>query len=213
MEKIAADFRAKTDCLAADVRVQGDAIAADLKAKQEKITDEVWRDRSPEAFGELGGHHSPYDSTTAGMDVANRRAYFLGVRRLVLFAQVVELVIAFAIQLSDPYGGVAGFVVGDGDSSVTSSTELAGSGYGTERLGLAIAAALGQAALCTILFAFFGCDRVVLMVVNWMGLEHGVAAVWVLIRAAGADGKASLVASGVWLAGMAFACLYFGRQL
>lgn len=65
IEKIAADFRAKTDDLAADVRARREAIAADLKAKQEKITDEVLRDRSPEAFGELGGHHSPYDSTTA----------------------------------------------------------------------------------------------------------------------------------------------------
>lgn len=65
IEKIAADFRTKTDDLAADVRARGEAISADLKAKQEKITDEVLRDRSPEAFGELGGHHSPYDSTTA----------------------------------------------------------------------------------------------------------------------------------------------------
>ena len=65
IEKIAADFRTKTDDLAADVRARGEAIAADLKAKQEKITDEVLRDRSPEAFGELGGHHTPYDPTTA----------------------------------------------------------------------------------------------------------------------------------------------------
>lgn len=65
IEKIAADFRTKTDDLAADVRARGEAIAADLKAKQGKITDEVLRDRSPEAFGELGGHHTPYDPTTA----------------------------------------------------------------------------------------------------------------------------------------------------
>lgn len=75
IEKIAADLRAKRDDIAADVRARGEAIATDLKAKQEaiaadlkatqeKITDEVLRDRSPEAFGELGGHKS-YDSATA----------------------------------------------------------------------------------------------------------------------------------------------------
>lgn len=65
LEKIAAGFRAKTDELAADVRARGEAMATDLKAKHERVTDEVLRDRYPEAFGELGGHHSPYDSTTA----------------------------------------------------------------------------------------------------------------------------------------------------
>lgn len=65
MEKIAADLRSKRDDIAADLRAKRDDIAADLKAKQEKITDEVLRDRSPEAFGELGGHQSSYDSATA----------------------------------------------------------------------------------------------------------------------------------------------------
>lgn len=64
IEKIAENLKSKRDDIAADVRARGEAIAADLKAKQEKITDEVLRDRSPEAFGELGGHHS-YDSATA----------------------------------------------------------------------------------------------------------------------------------------------------
>lgn len=64
IEKIAENLKAKRDDIAADVRARGEALAADLKAKQEKITDEVLRDRSPEAFGELGGHHS-YDSATA----------------------------------------------------------------------------------------------------------------------------------------------------
>lgn len=67
MEKLAADLRSKRDDIAADLRAKRDDIAADLKAKQEKITDEVLRDRSPEAFGELGGHQSSYeyDSATA----------------------------------------------------------------------------------------------------------------------------------------------------
>lgn len=64
IEKIAADLKARRDDIAADVRARGEAIAADLKAKQAKIADEVLRDRSPEAFGELGGHRS-YDSATA----------------------------------------------------------------------------------------------------------------------------------------------------
>lgn len=64
IEKVAADLRAKRDDIAADVLARGQAIASELKVKQEKIADEVLRDRSPEAFGELGGHAS-YDSATA----------------------------------------------------------------------------------------------------------------------------------------------------
>lgn len=64
IERIAADFKAKRDDIAADVRACGEAIAADFKAKHVKLTDEVLRERSPEAFGELGGHRS-YDSATA----------------------------------------------------------------------------------------------------------------------------------------------------
>lgn len=64
IEKLAAELRAKRDDITAEVRARGEALAAELKAKQEKIADEVLRDRSPEAFGELNGHHS-YDSATA----------------------------------------------------------------------------------------------------------------------------------------------------
>eukprot|EP00904_Undaria_pinnatifida_P000210 jgi/Undpi1/1018/HiC_scaffold_10.g04482.m1 len=142
------------------------------------------------------------------MDVANRRAFFLGIRRVVLLAQVVELVIACSWQAAFPYGGVAGFAAGGGDSSASSS-----GGDGRGRLGLLIAAALGQAAMYTSLLAFFGCDRVVLRAVNVTGWEHGAAAAWVLARAVGAAGKLPHLAACAWLAGMAFLCLYFGRQL
>ncbi len=65
LEKIAADLRAKKEHIATHINDRKEAIAADLKAKQEKIADEVLRERSPEAFGELGGHASSYDSATA----------------------------------------------------------------------------------------------------------------------------------------------------
>lgn len=65
LEKIAADLRAKKEHIATHISDRKEAIAADLKAKQEKIADEVLRERSPEAFGELGGHASSYDSATA----------------------------------------------------------------------------------------------------------------------------------------------------
>lgn len=70
IDKLAADLRATRDHIAADIHARGEAIAADLKGKQEKIVDEVLRERSPEAFGELGGHASSYDSATAVSRVA-----------------------------------------------------------------------------------------------------------------------------------------------
>lgn len=143
-----------------------------------------------------------------GMDVANQRAFFLGIRRVVLLAQVVELVIACSWQAIFPYGGVAGFAARDKDSSA-----ITPGGGGRGRLGFAVAAALGQAAVYTSLLAFFGCDRVVLRAVNVTGWEHGAAAAWVLTRTFGAAGKLPHLAACVWLAGMAFLCLYFGRQL
>lgn len=65
IEKLAADLRAKKEHIATHIHDRKEAFAADLKAKQEKIADEVLRERSPEAFGELGGHASSYDSATA----------------------------------------------------------------------------------------------------------------------------------------------------
>lgn len=65
IEKLAADLRAKKEHIATHLHDRKEAFAADLKAKQEKIADEVLRERSPEAFGELGGHASSYDSATA----------------------------------------------------------------------------------------------------------------------------------------------------
>lgn len=152
-----------------------------------------------------------------GMDVANRRSFFLGVRRIVLLAQVVELIIACVWQAAFPYGGVAGFVATGNDKSATATTPAPGGDmYGRGRVGIALAGALGQGALYTILMVFFGCDRVVLRTVRWTGWEHGVAAAWALARAmgvAGGGGKLSHVILAAWLAGMAFLCGYFGRQL
>lgn len=65
IEKLAADLRAKKEHITTHINDRKEALAADLKAKQEKIADEVLRERSPEAFGELGGHASSYDSATA----------------------------------------------------------------------------------------------------------------------------------------------------
>ena len=65
IEKLAADLRAKKEHIATHIHDRKEAFTADLKAKQEKIADEVLRERSPEAFGELGGHASSYDSATA----------------------------------------------------------------------------------------------------------------------------------------------------
>lgn len=84
IEYIASELRARTDDIAADMRARGEAIAADLQAKQEKITDELLRDRSPEAFGELGGHRS-YDPTTAVRRLAFQRSsymYIYAIRRI-----------------------------------------------------------------------------------------------------------------------------------
>lgn len=65
IEKLAADLRAKKEHIATHIHDRKEAFTAELKAKQEKIADEVLRERSPEAFGELGGHASSYDSATA----------------------------------------------------------------------------------------------------------------------------------------------------
>lgn len=160
----------------------------------------------------------PYDAAfrfrkklLQGMDVANRRSFFLGIRRVVLLVQVVELVAACCWQAAFPRGGIAGFVFAGSEPSATTSG--LGGGDGGGRLGLAMAASLGQAALYTILLVFFGCDRVVLRAVRVTGWEHGAAAAWALTRAFGAVGKLSHLAACTWLAGVAFLCVYFGRQL
>lgn len=156
--------------------------------------------------------------TTQGLDVANRRSFFLGIRRVILLAQVVELIGACVWQTLFPYGGVAGFVAGGKESFGTPTGGTTGDplGSGQGRLGLAISAALGQGALYSILLVFFGCDRVVLRAVRLTGWEHGAAAAWALVRAVGVaseGGAISRVAVALWLAGMALTCAYFGRQL
>lgn len=150
-----------------------------------------------------------------GMDVANRRSFFLGIRRLVLLVQVVELITACAWQTAFPFGGVAGFIANCKESAPAMTPR--GEDYsGRGKLGLAVAASLGQAALYTSLLVFFGCDRIVLRAVRVTGWEHGAAAAWAFMRAAGllgGGGKLSHVAVCAWLAAMAFLCGYFGRQL
>lgn len=160
------------------------------------------------------------------MDVANRRSFFLGIRRIVLLAQVVELLAACVWQTVFPYGGVAGFfsataggAAGDASTAgipplrdIIANTKGAGDGRG--RLGLAVAASLAQCSLYTMLLVWFGCDRVVLRAVRLTGWEHGAAAAWALTRlVSGPGGKLSHLAACTWLAGMAFLCAYFGRQL
>lgn len=134
---------------------------------------------------------------------------------MVLLLQVVELLVACAWQVVYPHAGVAGFVAGRAGAS---SATLWGGGLadGEGRLGLAVAVALGQCALYTILLVFFGCDRVVLRAVRLTGWEHGAAAAWAVartFRAAGAGGPIPVVAVASWLAGVAMLCGYFGRQL
>ncbi|CAM9318689.1 unnamed protein product [Hapterophycus canaliculatus] len=221
-----ADLLAKKDHIAADIHARGEAVAADLKAKQEKITDEILRERSPEAFGELGGHSSSYDSATAGMDVANRRSFFLGIRRIILLVQVAELLAASLWQAAFPYGGLAGFVAAapataGGADGTPAALQISlkeiiagGVGDGGGRLGLAVAACLAQFSVYTMLLVWFGCDRVVLRGIRVTAWEHGAAAAWVLARlVAGSGDKLSHLAACTWLAGMAFLCAYFGRQL
>ncbi|CAM9250230.1 unnamed protein product [Ectocarpus sp. 13 AM-2016] len=226
IDKLAADLRATRDHIAADIHARGEAIAADLKGKQEKIVDEVLRERSPEAFGELGGHASSYDSATAGMDVANRRSFFLGIRRVLLLVQVVELLAACMWQAAFPFGGLAGFITassttnGEGGTPNTAGLAtlkdiVAGeAGDGRGPLGLALAACLAQFSVYTMLLVWFGCDRVVLRGVRVTAWEHGAAAVWALTRLmTGPGGKLTHLVACAWLAGMAFLCAYFGRQL
>lgn len=158
------------------------------------------------------------------MDVANRRSFFLGIRRIVLLAQVVELLAACVWQTAFPYGGVAGFFASAaggtaGDASTAARPSLKdivakGAGDGRGRLGLAVAASLAQFSVYTMLLVWFGCDRVVLRAVRVTGWEHGAAAAWALTRlVTGPGGKLSHLAACTWLAGMAFLCAYFGRQL
>ncbi|CAM9117058.1 unnamed protein product [Scytosiphon promiscuus] len=226
IDRMTADLLAKRDNIAADIHAKGEAIAADFKSKQEKITDEMLRERSPEAFGELGGHSSSYDAATAGMDVASRRSFFLGVRRVILLVQVVEFLAASLWQAAFPYGGVAGFVAAapataggtDGTAAAIriSLKEIVagGVGDGTGRLGLAIAACLAQFSVYTMLLVWFGCDRVVLRGIRVTGWEHGAAAAWALARlAVGPGDRLSHLAASTWLGGMAVLCAYFGRQL
>lgn len=130
---------------------------------------------------------------------------------MVLLVQVVELILACSWQAAFPFGGVAGFVAVGPKLQVMTSD--GGEGDGRGRLGLAVAASLGQAALYTILLVFFGCDRVVLRAVRLTGWEHGAAAAWTLMRAFSTVGKLTHLAACVWLAGMALVCVYFGRQL
>lgn len=151
-----------------------------------------------------------------GMDVANRRSFFLGIRRVVLLAQVVELLAACFWQVAFPHGGLAGFFAAAGDSPAGGAASIAKSrlGDGRGRLGLAVAASLAQFSLYTMMLVWFGCDRVVLRAVRVTGWEHGAAAAWALQRlVAGSEGKLSHLVACVWLAGMAFLCAYFGRQL
>lgn len=157
------------------------------------------------------------------MDVANRRSFFLGIRRIVLLAQVVELLAACIWQTAFPYGGVAGFFAAAGGTAGSASTAakpslrdiiVKGAGDGRGRLGLAVAASLAQFSVYTMLLVWFGCDRVVLRAVRVTGWEHGAAAAWALARlVTGPGGKLSHLAACTWLAGMAFLCAYFGRQL
>lgn len=154
------------------------------------------------------------------MDVASRRSFFLGIRRIVLLVQVVELLAACIWQAAFPFGGVAGFVTGaaaGGTSKAAESTLgdiVAGMGDGRGRLGLAMAASLAQFSVYTMLLVWFGCDRVVLRAVRVTGWEHGAAAVWALTRlVTGPGGKLLHLAVCAWLAGMTFLCGYFGRQL
>lgn len=163
--------------------------------------------------------------TPQGMDVANRRSFFLGIRRVLLLVQVVELLAACMWQAAFPFGGVAGFITaasttnGDGGTSNTVKATLrdivAGeAGDGRGRLGLAMAACLAQFSVYTMLLVWFGCDRVVLRGVRVTAWEHGAAAIWALTRlVTGPGGKLTHLVSCAWLAGMAFLCAYFGRQL
>lgn len=142
------------------------------------------------------------------MHVANRRSFFLGIRRIVLLVQMVELILACLWQTAFPYGGIAGFVAGRADFPA-----FAKEGDGRGRLGLAVSASLAQAALYTSLLIFFGCDRVVLRAVRWTGWEHGAAALWILLRACAPIGNLTHVLAGAWCAAMMSTCIYFGRQL
>lgn len=149
------------------------------------------------------------------MDVANRRSFFLGIRRLLLLVQAVEFTTACAWQAAFPFGGVAGFVANCKELA-PAMTPRGEDNSGRGRLGLAVAASLGQAALYTSLLVFFGCDRIVLSAVRVTGWEHGAAAAWALMRATGllgGGGKLSHVVMCAWLAAVAFLCGYFGRQL
>lgn len=147
------------------------------------------------------------------MDVANRRSFFLGIRRIVLLVQVVEFITACSWQIAFPYGGVAGFLVSDPDKPEQTSDWADWMRDSRGRLGIAVAAALGQAALYTVLLVFFGCDRVVLRAVRVTGWEHGAAAAWALFKTFVGVGKLHYLAASAWLAGVAFLCAYFGRQL
>lgn len=134
---------------------------------------------------------------------------------MILLAQVIELITACAWQAAFPYGGVAGFV-SNHKGSASAMTPRSADDSGRGSLGLAVAASLGQAALYTALFVFFGCDRVVLSAVRVTGWEHGAAAAWALMRAAGmlgGGGKLCHVVACAWLTVMTFLCGYFGRQL
>lgn len=149
--------------------------------------------------------------------MANRRAFFIGIRRVILVVQVVELIAACVWQALFPYGGVAGFIAaGEASLTMPEGARDATKRVGQGRLGLAISAALGQSALYTTIFVFFGCDRAVLRAVRLTGWEHGAAAAWALVRAvrvADGGGKILNIAVSLWLGFVAVLCGHFGRQL
>lgn len=160
------------------------------------------------------------------MDVASRRSFFLGVRRVILLVQVTEFLAASLWQAAFPYGGVAGFVAaapataGGADGTpaaiqMSLKEIISGAvGDGRGRLGLAVAACLAQCSVYTMLLVWFGCDRIVLRGIRVTAWEHGAAAAWALVRlVVGPGRKLSHLVACAWLAGMAFLCAYFGRQL
>ena len=130
-----------------------------------------------------------------------------------LLVQVFELIVACSWQVGFPYGGVAGFLAAVHGQPAPASEWVGWLRDARGRLGIAVAAALGQAALYTALLVFFGCDRVVLRAVRVTGWEHGAVAAWSLYRAFGPAGELHYLAASAWLSGIAFLCVYFGRQL
>ncbi|CAM9112328.1 unnamed protein product [Discosporangium mesarthrocarpum] len=140
------------------------------------------------------------DFIIEGLHLAERRSFFHEARRLVLLAEGVVLLLLAAWQSIRPTGGPAALVFAKRSSP--------------PQAGTALAFGLYQSAMLPSLCVFFGCDRIVLVTVRIMGVNHLLGLLWMLEKlATGADLGLFPFIGVCWLGCITGVSAYFGRNL